>query len=310
MKKITLILGMLGASFCLLNFAISAWALTYLPDPSGNSLTYSNLPISITLDDTFSFATKVLIEDGYLPKDSTGNGKLDLLLWVGNNDVMQNVDGLIFNDPLDESKLTWVDGGVKYATGTWNATVSDLYQYLMTTYQTSIPIFGYDLNQNQPSSTSKLLYATGWVTIEDINGDVIGSWAMDTLSNGDDFSTTMYPYMGVYNQQAYVAISNFIPYDIDGDGVIEPDEHINVNLSGSGAGDYLQYSPTLDLKLYNDPGNMFYFSPYFSGLNNGFETIFLTGAFVPHDYSSVPEPSTFVSILLGLMCISYMKRRL
>lgn len=283
--------------------ASQALAATILPDPTS---TYDGIPVAIQYDDFYSYSAALLTEFGFEGFDySSGTGTLDLILMTGAGGAsnLNTGAGGVFNfeDPMPSS-----GGGTSAFAGTWGAgvqdngpvTVDNLYNYLIATYgpTASVPVFTFDMNQ---TGNNQDLSVVGKVSIVDPNngGAVIDAWYFDDIDNG------------VFDQDAWV----FAPGNTVVAGTSGTIYDVDNNL-GSGSTSFIVYAPTMNLANYLNLGYLFVGDFWLMDLNNGFEELFLTGAFAPFDPENppdpIPEPGTLLLLGGGLMGLGfYMRRR-
>ncbi len=260
--------------------ASPSWSVTILPDPV--------FPNAIQYDDFYSYSAKILTELGYAGYDvSTGTGGLDLLLLTGATGATNIgvLDGLYdFQNPINYNNPT--------TTGTWSASLDQLVDYLHDAFSplVNIPVFIFDLNQ---TGAAPNLFVTSYMSVK--NGkNIIEEWAFDNVNDHTYDATDIVTAPGEITIE-YPA-GTFITVD---------------NNKGSGKMDFVVYSPAMNLSEYY--GNGYTFDVYFefTGLNNGFEELFLTGTFSPPPPNPVPEPSTLVLIGLALpiLALSALRRK-
>lgn len=263
--------------------AMPSWAETVfeLPEPS---LDYARL-----YDDFYSYSGQFLKEINYPDFNiDAGTGTLDIKLLTGG----------------DVSNPTGFDDAVKYNnvpnfTGLWSVSVDLLLDYMHNIYgsEFNTPVFIFDLNQTKSEGTDNLLVSS-LMTVTDLSGSQESFWAFDSKNNtsydsGDD---------GLV----------FVPGSIeDLPNPLDPGTTVDIdNNEGSGKGDFIVYAETMNLSEFY--GKDLYFNVFFRFdlLNNGFEELYLTGAYAPYkEPPAVPEPSTGLLLGVGLLGLGGVARR-
>jgi len=261
--------------------AAPSYAVTILPDPV--------FPYAVQYDDFYSYSAKILTELGLPGYDvSTGTGGLDLILMTGaggfpNKNLVGDAFDNLFDGPVDYTNPD--------TSGTWSSSLDNLVDYMQFAFGPgiTIPVFTFDLNQEGSDSN---VYATAIVRIMD--GDtVVASWSFDNVTDG------------IYDPTAWI----YVPGEITIEYPLGSGTYITVdNNKGSGKMDFLVYAPTMDLMDYYGLGYTFNASFALTGMNNGFDEIYLTGSYAL-DGTPVPEPSTVAMIGLGLAAFGFFGRR-
>lgn len=296
-------------------------------DASGTlrqAILIDGLPVAFRYDDFWSYSAQLLDQlqdEGFIPTSygdylaSTGTGNLDVILFTGAGGADNQGVGLSgtfdFEDPVAAPT-----GGTSTLDGFWGqndqdddnivdfpsvngpVTVGEVLAYLQEfNPDNSIPTFIFDNNQtgNTPSTLG-----SGQIRIIDpSDGSTVAFWSFDT----DDEGTIL---------------DNIRDFDID-DKVLAQGEvtltgtsgteyNLNHNL-GSGLPDFLIFSPTMDLSLYDDD---FWFVGDFHlmGLNNGFEELFMTGRIGQNLVGNpVPEPASTALFGVGVVALIGFHRR-
>jgi len=218
---------------------------------------------------------------------AAGTGTLDVIITTRSEGQSNSGGDLApFNipDPITNTQENPIDGewGAGGTTET-NMLVSDLLNYLMATFDATIPVFTFDQNETGGNPD---LFALAMVEIVDPEDGVLRAWFLDNVNNSSfDDSPVLAP--------GEICITP---------DSISPDEECFTTNVGSGAFDYLLFAPTMDLTPWADADNLFRVTWRFSDVDDGGEEITLTGRFAPT--VTVPEPGTlalFGSALLALV---------
>lgn len=280
------------AALCLMSSQAVNAAL--LPAPG---TIIDGVPVSVQYGDFYSYSIPVL---NYLQptegwKTSAGTGTLDVIITTrsagqsnsGGSLAPYNIPDPITNTNTNPITGTWGDGG----TASTTMLVSDLYAYLQDTFQANVPIFTFDQNETGGNPD---LFALAKVEIFSAGGVLIEDWIL-----GDGINPVLAPGQ--------------ICIDPDSAGVTCFSNNV-----GSGAFDYLIYAPTMDLSLYDDPGNIFKVTWTFSEVDDGGEEITLTGRFTGSicvetpdapQCQTVPEPGSLALIGGALLAALGLRRR-
>jgi len=260
MSKLYKQIGMIVV-ICLFSWQ-SARAALILPDPV--------YPYAVQYDDFYSYSNALLSnKNGFdLPewKINAGTGGVDILLFTGSNGV-SNPAGLP-DGTYDHINPSW--------DLSWSTKVTTLNNYMQSKWNTSIPVFMFDFNQEGGASS---LYVKGSVVITDTQNNTLATWILADGTN-------------------YVYVPGELP-------PITGTKAIDTNVGG-GFSDFMVYSPTMDLSLSQYAGATITFFLSERGGNDGAEEVFLTGAVQP---ASVPEPGTLILIGIGAGTMAFFRRR-
>lgn len=254
--------------------------------------------------DFVSYSAKLLTAFGFAGFDGpVGVGGLDLIVaaHASGQDNSPVSGGFNFPDPMATPSGNGVGSDVFDdswgRTGTFTPIpVSTLLNYLHTNFgpTVNVPIFNFDMSQNQTGTDANLL-AGGRVQILDTNNgnSVVKEWILQNAPVGTPFDP-----------------SNPGAFDILVPGEITATYNGNTqtvhNNIGSGKNDFINYAPTMNLALYNQPGYIFVADFHMSALNGGGEEVFLTGSIAPN---AVPEPATMLLMGMGAAGAAFMRRR-
>ncbi|MGE5279201.1 MAG: PEP-CTERM sorting domain-containing protein [Deltaproteobacteria bacterium] len=289
MKK--LLLGVIAGLVFAGIGVLPALAVVELPDPG--TVLPDGSTIATLHDDFYAYSAKLNTLLGYPGFNvPTGTGGLDILVYTGangqDNDPVNG--GFVFPDPMQDP-----GGSVTTFSGVWGTQdpdhdpilVDDVLGYLHTFGpDINIPVFDFDMNQTGANPDLDIL---GRVYILDpSNGNsTVAEWDFDDILNN------------TFDADAWVTATGVI--DLGGGLSVDHNK-------GSGKLDYIGIAPTMDLSLYSGKDYTFYADFRMRGLNDGFEELYLSGAFAPQ-HTLVPEPATMALFGLGLAGVIARKRR-
>lgn len=285
-----------------------------------DAILLDGIPVAFRYDDLWSYSTKVLNAlqgAGFLPAAQFGNydpaagtGTLDLVLYVqsgGTNNQDIGPDGnMDFPDPtpsptgggpnmtLDD---VWPNGDT--------ATVGQVLDYLHAFDPTNnTPVFTLDLNQtgNGPEVfiTAEFLLCTDAACT-----DIVEFWSLDALDNDafDPLETAL----------AFGKICFGVEADCGNNAqYLGPTDSGNTytldHNKGAGTFDFAAFAPTMILSNYSVD---LFFRTHFimTGLNDGAETVTLSGRVGPPSTTTVPEPGTLALFGAGLLGLAVLFRR-
>ena len=288
--------------------ATPAAAVTVLPAPGAF---IDGVPVALPYDDFFSYSGGLLFKlDPKTPLDLSafggpaGTGHLDVLLYTGaggaSNDTVAG--GFVFEDPVDAP-----GGNVSAFSGTWGAglqpkgpvTVDNLLAYLHNQFgvANNIPVFTFDIAE-PGSAASRDLRVVARFDVVNPNGPgaaddvLIHSWFLDNTPNG------------LWDPASFITV----PGEINVTGT---SMNYTVDTTGSGKADFIIFSPTMDLSLYNSPGYEFRAFLSLTDIDGAAEEAFISGSFTtgtpPQPQPEIPEPASM--LLMGLGGLGLLGRR-
>ena len=292
------------------------------PTPSDLIPTVDGVPVASQHDDFWSYSNQILRtiqkkDETFLPYETygdyafaTGTGGLDVLLYTGadgqNNENVGPGGAFTFEDPeqnANDPSFNGVWGLGDNDNGP--VTVGQTLDYLQAFDPNfNTPAFYMDMNQTGASSDFTFV---GKVYLYDVGADgIYGTPDDGGEENTWAFDNSLQPGDGVYNFNAPIdPVASVVDLSPFYTGGLSTYDYGTVNHNkGSGKADYLAFAPTMDLSLY-DRDLLFVTDFTISGLNDGFEEIFMTAL----GSKPIPEPSTFALLGAGLLVLGYSVRR-
>ena len=256
-----------------------------------------DVPYSLRLDDFYTYSIDLLQK--YFPAagwdTSSGTGNLDVIVTTRSAGASNSTIGFNIPEPIvnsNDATLTgsWGDGGSAATT----MLVDDLYNYLITTFQGSIPVFVFD--QNETGGNPDIDVTALVEIINPLNDSVVAQWSLDSLTNG------------VFDSAAFVNSAGQICVPDGITQTVNLDYCFSNNL-GSGKFENVIFAPTMNLANYIGNGYVFRGSWNFMNADNGGEEITLTGRFAPEiPPQPLPVPGTLFMMSFALLLMSVARR--
>jgi hypothetical protein len=291
MRRLTQITVAVAAALAIGN----ASADLILPPPG---TIIGGVPLSAQFDDGFSYPTRIL--DYFFPTagwdNTAGTGTLDVIITTRSSG-QTNPTG--FPDPITNPNTnpindTWGAGG----TASTNLLVSTLRDYLLATFNTTIPSFTFDQNE---TGGNPALFVNAKIEIIDPVLGVLHTWSFDNLTQAGDGD---YDPNQLVLAPGVITIPNVLGQSGGGCSTGTGLCNFNNNV-GSGAFDYVIYVPTMDLTPWADADNLFKVTWQFTGVDDGGEEITIFGFAT----TQVPEPGGLALMGLAGLGLFFARRR-
>lgn len=285
-------------------------------DGTGNARTailIDDVPVGFLDDEVWVYSMKLLeaLQDaGFLPEATfgdydfaTGTGGLDALITTrssGQDNQDIGPDGTTtFEEPTvnpanPSDQAHWwgqndQDGdGIIDPTDDGPTTVGEVLDYLQQ-FDPDLNNPGFYLDLNQTGSQAAFGLAAALRIIDDVTGDIVDEFSLDYIDDGAFNCTTSTP--STCDAGAFAIAFGEVSFTGASGNIYS----VNHNL-GSGKPDYAAFVPGLDLSTY-DPNDLFVIQMNFTGLNDGGEEIFMTGAL--GTVTQVSAPGTLILLSLG-----------
>jgi len=250
--------------------------------------------LSVQYDDAFSYSTRVLdyFDPGAGWTDKAGTGNLGVIVTTRSSGQQNPTN---FPDPVvNPNDSPGPINGDWGGTSTSTLLVSTLRDYLVATFNATIPLFSFD--QNETGGNPDLLVTAKVEIIDGVGGSVLHTWALDnTLQAGD----------GNYDPTSKVTAPGTITIpDVlgtcPGNGPCTFENNV-----GSGQFDYIIFFPTMDLTPWADSNNLFKVTWSFDQVDDGGEEITIFGL----ANTSTPEPGSLALIGLAGLAMVLMRKR-
>lgn len=295
---------------CLCLKGNTAYAVV-LPDPTD---IFDGIQVATEYDDFYVYSARLLDDEWELiDLGSAGVGQFDITILtqaggIDNVNIGKN-SNYTFEDPAESE--AGADSDVFDYTATWGAgdatingpvLVDDVVNYLREQFndpQASIPVFTFDLVEPGAPAKRDIDMAANFIVFDPVNQQVVDGWSSWSLDNTDNGQFD--------NPIAHITF----PGKIEVTGT-SGTKYTAQNATGSGAFDFLIYSPDMNLANYMGHGYEFHIFTSVGDAHGGGEEITISGSIRAPGGDDpgpvIPEPGTMMLLGIGIAGAALRKR--